>query len=387
MTEGVDTIDPNEPLLRVADLTVDFPTDDGVVHAVRDLSFELKPREVLGVVGESGSGKSVSSMAILGLLPKSARVSGSIAYRGQELNGLSYNEMRKFRGNSVSMIFQDPMTSLNPVFTVGAQLTEAYLEHHKVSKKAAWAKAVEALEQVGIPQPDRRAKQYPHEFSGGMRQRVVIAMAIINDPDVIIADEPTTALDVTVQAQILETLLRIRDETNTAIIMITHDLGVVAGMVDKVQVMYAGAVVEAGSVDDVFDAPHMPYTVGLLGSNPDPSLVGQRLTPITGAPPSLVNLPSGCTFSPRCPLVAPVCHESEPPLIEVGGTIPHLTRCHRWNDLVGYEDPKKLFARKEIGAEEPIAALMIDNPEVVVEEHLADSIDHPKGDQEKEAAS
>ncbi|HEY0501334.1 MAG TPA: ABC transporter ATP-binding protein [Kutzneria sp.] len=387
MTEGVDTIDPNEPLLRVADLTVDFPTDDGVVHAVRDLSFELKPREVLGVVGESGSGKSVSSMAILGLLPKSARVSGSIAYRGQELNGLSYNEMRKFRGNSVSMIFQDPMTSLNPVFTVGAQLTEAYLEHHKVSKKAAWAKAVEALEQVGIPQPDRRAKQYPHEFSGGMRQRVVIAMAIINDPDVIIADEPTTALDVTVQAQILETLLRIRDETNAAIIMITHDLGVVAGMVDKVQVMYAGAVVEAGSVDDVFDAPHMPYTVGLLGSNPDPSLVGQRLTPITGAPPSLVNLPSGCTFSPRCPLVAPVCHESEPPLIEVGGTIPHLTRCHRWNDLVGYEDPKKLFARKEIGAEEPIAALMIDNPEVVVEEHLADSIDHPKGDQEKEAAS
>ncbi|HTI26880.1 MAG TPA: ABC transporter ATP-binding protein [Kutzneria sp.] len=386
MTEGVDTIDPNEPLLRVSDLTVEFPTDDGVVHAVRDLSFELKPREVLGVVGESGSGKSVSSMAILGLLPKSARVSGSISYRGQELNGLSYNEMRKFRGNSMSMIFQDPMTSLNPVFTVGAQLTEAYLEHHKVSKKAAWAKAVEALEQVGIPQPDRRAKQYPHEFSGGMRQRVVIAMAIINDPDVIIADEPTTALDVTVQAQILETLLRIRDETNAAIIMITHDLGVVAGMVDKVQVMYAGTVVEAGSVDDVFDAPHMPYTVGLLGSNPDPSMIGQRLTPITGAPPSLVNLPSGCAFSPRCPLVAPVCHESEPPLFEVGGTVAHLTRCHRWNDLVGYDDPKKLFARKEIGAEEPIAALMIDNPEAVVVEHLADSADSTRGD-EKEAAS
>ncbi|GAA3432124.1 ABC transporter ATP-binding protein [Kutzneria kofuensis] len=380
MTNGIDT---NEPLLRVSDLTVEFPTDDGVVHAVRDLSFELKPREVLGVVGESGSGKSVSSMAILGLLPKTARVSGSIAYRGQELNGLSYNEMRKFRGNSVSMIFQDPMTSLNPVFTVGAQLAEAYLEHHKVSKKAAWAKAVEALEQVGIPQPDRRAKQYPHEFSGGMRQRVVIAMAIINDPDVIIADEPTTALDVTVQAQILETLLRIRDETNAAIIMITHDLGVVAGMVDKVQVMYAGTVVESGSVDEVFETPRMPYTVGLLGSNPDPSLIGQRLTPITGAPPSLVNLPSGCAFSPRCPLVAPVCHESEPELVEAGGgATAHLTRCHRWNDLAGYEDPKKLFARKEIGAEEPIAALMIDNPEVVVEEHLADS-----GDQQKEAAS
>jgi peptide/nickel transport system ATP-binding protein len=382
-----DVIDTNESLLRVSDLTVEFPTGDGVVHAVRDLSFDLKPREVLGVVGESGSGKSVSSMAILGLLPNTARISGSIAYRGQELNGLSYNEMRKYRGNSISMIFQDPMTSLNPVFTIGNQLAEAYLEHHKVSKKAAWAKAVEALEQVGIPQPDRRAKQYPHEFSGGMRQRVVIAMAIINDPDVIIADEPTTALDVTVQAQILETLLRIRDDTDAAIIMITHDLGVVAGMVDKVQVMYAGTVVESGPVDDVFENPRMPYTVGLLGSNPDPSLVGQRLTPITGTPPSLVNLPAGCAFSPRCPLVAPVCHESEPELVVIGGTVPHSTRCHRWNDLAGYEDPKKLFAHKEIGAEEPIAALLVDNPEVVVAEHIADSADHTKGDQQKEAAS
>ena len=380
-------IDTNEPLLRVSDLTVEFPTGDGVVHAVRDLSFDLAPGEVLGVVGESGSGKSVSSMAILGLLPSTARISGSIGYRGQELNGLSYNEMRKYRGNSISMIFQDPMTSLNPVFTIGNQLAEAYLEHHKVSKKAAWAKAIEALEQVGIPQPDRRAKQYPHEFSGGMRQRVVIAMAIINDPDVIIADEPTTALDVTVQAQILETLLRIRDETSAAIIMITHDLGVVAGMVDKVQVMYAGTVVEAGTVDDVFDTPRMPYTVGLLGSNPDPSLIGQRLTPIAGTPPSLVNLPAGCAFSPRCPLVAPECHESEPELSEAGGAVSHLTRCHRWNDLAGYDDPKTLFARKEIGAEEPLAALLIDNPEVVVEEHLAGSADQTKADQEKEAAS
>jgi oligopeptide/dipeptide ABC transporter ATP-binding protein len=375
-------VDAAQPLLKVEDLTVEFPTDDGIVHAVRDLSFELNPGEVLGVVGESGSGKSVSSMAILGLLPKTARVSGSISYRGQELNGLSYNEMRKYRGNSVSMIFQDPMTSLNPVFTVGYQLAEAYREHHQVSKKAAWAKAIEALEQVGIPQPDRRAAQYPYEFSGGMRQRVVIAMAIINDPDVIIADEPTTALDVTVQAQILDTLLRIRDETSAAIIMITHDLGVVAGMVDKVQVMYGGTVVEAGSVDEVFETPLMPYTVGLLGSNPDPSLIGHRLTPIKGTPPSLVNLPSGCAFSPRCPLVAPQCQESEPELLRIGGDSPHLTRCFRWNDLAGYQDPRTLFAHKEIGSEEPVAALLIEEPTVGVEDRISES-----GEQEKEAAS
>jgi oligopeptide/dipeptide ABC transporter ATP-binding protein len=337
MTEGVDTIDPNEPLLRVSDLTVDFPTDDGVVHAVRDLSFELKPREVLGVVGESGSGKSVSSMAILGLLPKSARVSGSIAYRGQELNGLSYNEMRKFRGNSVSMIFQDPMTSLNPVFTVGAQLTEAYLEHHKVSKKAAWAKAVEALEQVGIPQPDRRAKQYPHEFSGGMRQRVVIAMAIINDPDVIIADEPTTALDVTVQAQILELIKELRDELDSAVILITHDLGVVAETCDQVVVMYGGQAVEKGPVDELFAQPEMPYTWGLLGSMPRMDRARQeRLTPIPGSPPSLINVPTGCVFNPRCRFSDHVpgrrCFTEHPDLLPTTGTTHEITRhevrCH-----------------------------------------------------------
>ena len=341
----------SDPLLAVRDLSVDFGTEDGVVHAVRNVSFSLDAGEVLGVVGESGSGKSVSSMAIMGLLPKTAEVTGSIRFRGEELVGLSFREMRPFRGNGISMIFQDPMTSLNPVFTVGWQLAEAYRAHHEVSKRVALAKAVDILELVGIPQPDRRAAQYPHEFSGGMRQRAMIAMSIINDPDVIIADEPTTALDVTVQAQILETLLRIRSETGAAIIIITHDLGVVAGMVDRVQVMYGGTVVESGTVDDVFETPRMPYTVGLLGSMPNPELLGKRLTPITGAPPSLMNLPNGCTFNPRCPLVAAECHESEPELSATGQEA-HLTRCHRWIELTQVPDPRTLFTHTEIGADE-----------------------------------
>ncbi|OLR90089.1 ABC transporter ATP-binding protein [Actinokineospora bangkokensis] len=360
-----------EPVLSVQDLSVTFPTDDGDVHAVRDISYTLRPREVLGIVGESGSGKSVSSMAVMGLLPGSARITGSIRYRDQELVGRTYKQMMGVRNNGVAMIFQDPMTSLNPVYTIGWQLAEAYRAHHQVSKKAAWAKAVEALELVGIPQPDRRAAQYPHEFSGGMRQRVVIAMAIINDPDVIIADEPTTALDVTVQAQILETLLRIRDETDAGIIMITHDLGVVAGMVDRVQVMYGGTVVESGPVDEVFDRPRMPYTVGLLGSLPNPATLGKKLTPIKGAPPSLINLPHGCAFSPRCPLVAEVCHEAEPPLIQLGGS-GHSTRCHRWEHLSGLDNPQQLFATEEIGVVENPAALVQADPDAPVVEDLAD---------------
>jgi peptide/nickel transport system ATP-binding protein len=307
-------------------------------------------------------------MAIMGLLPNTAEIDGSIRYRGQELVGRSYKEMQPFRSKHIAMIFQDPMTSLNPVYTVGWQLAEAYRAHHNVSKKAAWAKAVESLELVGIPQPDRRASQYPHEFSGGMRQRVVIAMAIINDPRVIIADEPTTALDVTVQAQILDTLLRIQEETSAAIIMITHDLGVVAGMVNRVQVMYGGTVVEAGPVDEVFEAPRMPYTVGLLGSVPNPAALGKRLTPIKGAPPSLVNLPSGCAFSPRCPLVADVCHESEPVLAEAGRA-DHLTRCHRWEHLVSLDSPQKLFFTEEIGVVENPASLTTANPDIPVIEN------------------
>ncbi|HEX4701690.1 MAG TPA: ABC transporter ATP-binding protein [Pseudonocardiaceae bacterium] len=358
-------------LLVVDNLSVGFGTEDGIVHAVRNVSFTLGSRQVLGIVGESGSGKSVSSMAVMGILPKTARVTGSIRFRGRELVGLPYGDLRKLRGNGISMIFQDPMTSLNPVFTVGWQLAEAYRAHHNVSKKAAWAKSVEALDLVGIPQPDRRAAQYPHEFSGGMRQRVVIAMSIINDPELIIADEPTTALDVTVQAQILETLLRIRDETNAAVIMITHDLGVVAGMVDRVQVMYGGTVVESGSVEEVFAAPRMPYTIGLLGSIPNPALIGKKLTPIKGAPPSLMNLPNGCAFVPRCPLAIPECHESEPALTDTDRR-DHRSRCHRWSDLVTIESPQLLFERQEIGMVENPAALTMANPDIPILEDVVD---------------
>nr|WP_245379099.1 ABC transporter ATP-binding protein [Kibdelosporangium banguiense] len=358
-------------LLEVDDLSVDFGTEDGAVHAVRNVSFSLGQREVLGIVGESGSGKSVSSMAIMGLLPKTAKVTGSIKFQGEQLVGLTYKQLRKYRGNRISMIFQDPMTSLNPVYTVGYQLQEAYRAHHDVSKAAAWSKAVETLALVGIPQPDRRAKQYPHEFSGGMRQRAVIAMSIINDPELIIADEPTTALDVTVQAQILETLLSIRDEANAAIMMITHDLGVVAGMVDRVQVMYGGTIVETGGVDEVFETPRMPYTVGLLGSIPNPTLLGRRLTPIKGAPPSLMNLPTGCSFSPRCPLVTDECYTAEPPLAPTGHS-GHSARCIRWEHLAGVEDPRKLFATEEIGVVENPAALVEELPDLVQVEDVAE---------------
>ncbi|WP_018683993.1 ABC transporter ATP-binding protein [Actinokineospora enzanensis] len=357
-----------DPVLSVENLSVTFPTDDGNVQAVRGVSYQLRPREVLGIVGESGSGKSVSSMAVMGLLPNSAKITGSIRYRDRELVGLSYKQMQSVRNNGVAMIFQDPMTSLNPVYTIGWQLAEAYRAHHDVSKKTAWAKAIDALELVGIPQPDKRAAQYPHEFSGGMRQRVVIAMAIINDPDVIIADEPTTALDVTVQAQILETLLRLRDEVDAGIVMITHDLGVVAGMVDRVQVMYGGTVVESGPVEEVFELPRMPYTVGLLGSLPNPAALGKRLTPITGAPPSLINLPTGCAFSPRCPLAIDECRTVEPNLLaaERGD---HSTRCHRWQHLASLSQPQKLFEHEEIGTIENPAALVEADPDMpIVEE-------------------
>jgi peptide/nickel transport system ATP-binding protein len=329
-------------LLEVTDLRVDFPTDDGVVHAVRGVSYTLAPGEVLGIVGESGSGKSVTSMALIGLLPMSARIRGSVKFRGEELVGRKPSELQRFRGSKIAMIFQDPMTSLNPVYTIGWQLSEAVLAHNDISKKEAWTRAVEMLDLVGIPQAKDRANSYPHEFSGGMRQRAVIAMAVCNDPDIIIADEPTTALDVTVQAQILETLENIKEQTNSAIILITHDLGVVAGMVDKMLVMYAGAVVESGTVDDVFYVPRMPYTVGLLGSLPSVEASGTPLTPIRGAPPSLINLPPGCPFSPRCPLVQEDCLHTEPSL-DVTDTVEHQAACLHWQQLATLDDPRVLF--------------------------------------------
>jgi len=320
------------PLLEVKDLTVDFTTMDGIVHAVRGVSFTLEPGEVLAVVGESGSGKSVTALAIMGLLAKTARVSGSIKYRGVELVGMPDKEKAKLRGLEIAMVFQDPMTSLNPVYRVGAQLAEAIRAHHRIPKREALKKAADLLALVGIPQAEERARNYPHEFSGGMRQRAVIAMAIANDPDIIIADEPTTALDVTVQAQILETVEKAQEATGAAMILITHDLGIVAGVADRVVVMYAGRPVETGSVDDVFYRPGMPYTVGLLGALPSLEDRGdQELIPVPGAPPSLLNLPPGCPFSPRCPIVQPECLKVEPPLEAIAPG--HAAACLRHLDV------------------------------------------------------
>ena len=330
-------------ILRVQDLTVDFPTDDGVVHAVRGVSYTLHEREVLGIVGESGSGKSVSSMAVMGLLPRNAQISGSIVYRGQDVLSMRQKNWRSLRGNKISMIFQDPMTALNPVHTVGDQLAEAVLAHELVPRKVANERAVEMLELVGIPQARSRLKSYPHEFSGGMRQRVMIAMAIINDPDVLIADEPTTALDVTVQAQILEKLIEVKDAVNAAIVLITHDLGVIAGMAHRVLVMYAGKPVEVGPTDPVFYRTRMPYTAGLLGSIPALDTDGDRLRPIHGTPPSMINLPKGCPFSPRCPLATDVCRQSEPELAATDDA-DHAAACHHWRQLAESPDPTTFFA-------------------------------------------
>src|SRR3954466_5792221 len=312
--------DPSAPLLEVDNLEVSFPTQDGQVAAVRGVSYTLNSGEVLGIVGESGSGKSVTSLAVMGLLPGNAQISGSVRYRGQELLGVSDPSMSRVRGKGVSMIFQDPMTSLDPVYRVGFQIEETLRSHDKrLSREGSTARAVELLEMVGIPHAKERVGSYPHEFSGGMRQRVVIAIAMANQPDVIIADEPTTALDVTVQAQILEVLDTALEETGAAMVLITHDLGVVAGVADRVLVMYAGRPVELGGVEDIYYSPRMPYTVGLLGSLPRlDSRTHERLTPIQGAPPSLINLPQGCPFGPRCPLHIPECDAAEPPLFDVG---------------------------------------------------------------------
>jgi oligopeptide/dipeptide ABC transporter ATP-binding protein len=339
------------PVLEVKDLTVQFPTDDGIVHAVRGVSFELHPRQVLGIVGESGSGKSVTSLAIMGLLPRSARIRGEVNFRGQNLVKLSDKEQTKFRGKQIAMIFQDPMTSLNPVYSVGWQLQEAILAHQDIDKSKAWARAVELLDLVGIPNAADRARSYPHEFSGGMRQRAVIAMAMTNDPDVIIADEPTTALDVTVQAQVLDTLRRVQENTSAGIVLITHDLGVVAGMADQVLVMYAGKPVEIGETDAIYYDPRMPYTLGLLGSLPRlDAKASDPLTPIRGAPPSLINLPPGCPFSPRCPMSRAHCDDEEPALRPVAG-VNHVAACHYAEELAGEVAAAEVFQTAEADAQ------------------------------------
>jgi peptide/nickel transport system ATP-binding protein len=332
-TQSLPGFDASAPLLQVTDLNVRFPTEDGLVHAVRGVDYTLRSGEVLGIVGESGSGKSVTSLAVMGLLPSNARVTGSVRYRGQELLGQNDRSMSRVRGKGVSMIFQDPMTSLDPVYKVGAQIEETLRTHDKsLSSKAAEARAVELLELVGIPNAGDRVDSYPHEFSGGMRQRVVIAIAMANQPEVIIADEPTTALDVTVQAQILEVLQTALQETGAAMVMITHDLGVVAGIADRVLVMYAGRPVEIGSVEDIYYEPRMPYTLGLLGSLPRVDApTRERLTPILGAPPSLVNMPPGCPFAPRCPLHIAECDAAEPALVQVGPA--HNAACIRTDQV------------------------------------------------------
>ncbi|HEX8970852.1 ABC transporter ATP-binding protein [Oryzihumus sp.] len=330
-----------DPFLVVDDLRVDFPTADGAVQAVQGLSYQLPMGRTLAIVGESGSGKSVSSMAVMGLHDmRRTRMSGSIRLGGQEIVGMSSQDMRKVRGDQASMIFQDPQSSLHPYFKVGWQIAEAYRAHHKVSKKVARARALEMLDRVGIPNPQRRIDQYPYEFSGGMRQRAMIAMALVNDPKLLIADEPTTALDVTVQAQILDLLNDLQKEFGSAIMLITHDLGVVAEVADDVLVMYAGRAVEYGTAQEVLASPTHPYTWGLLESIPSVSTEHEMLRPIRGNPPSLVNLPSGCSFHPRCPYVDRVagdlCRTELPELVRRDQVGTDASRCH-------LADPRAIF--------------------------------------------
>ncbi|WP_051299609.1 ABC transporter ATP-binding protein [Arthrobacter castelli] len=330
---------PDHPAaLSVRDLTVTFPSESGLVHAVREVSFDIKPGQTLGIVGESGSGKSVTSTAVMGLLDEAAKVSGSIRLNNRELVGLTDARMSKVRGNEIGMIFQDPLSALTPVFSIGEQLGEALAIHQDLSRAQIRKRSIELLALVGIPNAESRLKSYPHEFSGGMRQRVMIAIAIANDPDVIIADEPTTALDVTIQAQVLDVLKVAQRETGAAVIMITHDLGVVAGMADEVLVMYAGRPVEQGTVDDIFYRPQMPYTMGLLGAVPRPHETDSaRLVPVQGNPPSMVDLPPGCPFAPRCPLVEDRCREAEPPLTGTSADDKHLVACVRSEEIVQRE--------------------------------------------------
>jgi peptide/nickel transport system ATP-binding protein len=320
-----------DAFLSVRDLHVSFRTEDGVVRAVDGLSFDLAKGRTLGIVGESGSGKSVTNLTILGLHnPMFTTVEGEILLDGQELTTARESELEKLRGNKVAMIFQDPLTALSPYYTVGRQIAEPYMKHTGASKKAAWERAVEMLGKVGIPNPKQRAKDYPHQFSGGMRQRAMIAMALVCDPDLLIADEPTTALDVTVQAQILDLLKDLQQEFGSAIIFITHDLGVIADMADDIMVMYAGGAIERGTVNGVLRAPQHPYTWGLLNSMPRlDSDLGTPLSPIPGTPPSLLTPPSGCRFHPRCTFQDRVggarCVNERPPLGPDRASACHLT--------------------------------------------------------------
>ncbi len=358
-------------LLEVKDLKVHFQTDDGIVKAVDGVSYEVEKGQALGIVGESGSGKSVSSLTVMGLTRFSgnARISGSIVFDGRDLLQLSDEDLRHLRGNEISMIFQDPLSSLHPFYKIGDQLVEAMRAHRDVTKAQALDRAVEMLGLVGIPEPRRRVDAYPHEFSGGMRQRVMIAMALMNDPKLLIADEPTTALDVTVQAQILEVLQRLQQELDTAIVMITHDLGVVAEIADEIAVMYAGRIVEHAPKDAMFAAPEHPYTWGLLRSIPRLDLPrDEPLVPIPGRPPSLINPPSGCAFHPRCPYVRESHKRVDPKLAESAAGDHHRVAC-----LLPSETRRALWQQLHAGATPDAAKQAVPIPEDVVDQEVARS--------------
>jgi peptide/nickel transport system ATP-binding protein len=338
------------PLLEVEDLQVSFDTEDGVLRAVQGLSFSVDVGQTLAIVGESGSGKSVATRTVVGLT-RGATVSGRARFEGHDLLQASREELRRLRGPQIGMVFQDPLTSLHPQYKVGWQIVEAIRAHEKVSKAAARTRAIELLHQVGIPRPDSRVDDYPHQFSGGMRQRAMIAMALALNPKLLIADEPTTALDVTVQAQVLELMKRLQQEYGSALIVITHDLGVVADMADEVLVMYAGRAVEVGDTRAVYYRYHHPYTKGLLGSLPVSAAhsAGERLVPITGQPPSLLRLPSGCSFRTRCPYAHDHCSTERPPLAAVAGGEGHVSACWLPAEAVGPDVQAEQLRRQAAG--------------------------------------
>jgi peptide/nickel transport system ATP-binding protein len=362
-------------LLQVRDLTVAFPTDTDTVHAVRGMNFDVNPREVVALVGESGAGKSASAMAVVGLLPEYAAVSGSIRLHGDELVGLSDERMSQIRGKVIGTVFQDPMSALTPVYTVGDQIAEAIEIHQRdIGRRAARTRAIELLELVGISQPERRSRSFPHELSGGERQRVVIAIAIANDPDLLICDEPTTALDVTVQAQILDVLATARDVTNAGVLIITHDLGVVAEFANRALVMYAGRPVEIAPVDELYHDRRMPYTAGLLGSVPRlDAKQGARLVPIPGAPPAMAALPPGCPFEPRCPLAIDECRDAEPELLAVAPG--HSAACIRTEQVAG-RSAAQIYG---VSTEPAVAPPTVDEPVVLRVRDLAKTYKLTKG--------
>jgi peptide/nickel transport system ATP-binding protein len=369
-------------LLEVTDLKVRFETDDGIVQAVDGVSYTVDRGQALGIVGESGSGKSVSSLTVMGLtrFAGNARISGSIKFDGKDLLGASDEDMRKLRGDEVAMIFQDPLSSLHPFYKIGDQLVEAVQAHRDVSKAQALDRAVEMLGLVGLPEPRRRVESYPHEFSGGMRQRVMIAMALINDPKLLIADEPTTALDVTVQAQILDLIQRLQRELDTAIVMITHDLGVVAEVADDIGVMYAGRIVEYADKDSIFAMPEHPYTWGLLKSIPRlDSPRGEELVPIPGRPPSLILKPPGCAFHPRCPYVREAHKRIDPQLAPAAGAGNGASSKHEVACLLPGQTRRGLWAALRAGGTPDEALSRVDVPDEAVDREAVGEVLAPEG--------